>query len=66
MFFQLKIKFYLEPLLICYSEIVTEHLATGHGFFEKKNNIAEAYLKFLNACRKNYIGFPSSYMKWLK
>lgn len=65
MFFQLKIKFYLEPLLICYSEIPIEHLATRRGFFEE-NSIAEAFLKILNARRKNYIGFLSSYIKWLK
>lgn len=32
-----------EVLLICYSEISIEHLATGHGFFEEKNIIAEAF-----------------------
>ena len=34
----LKIKFYLEFLPICYSEIPIEYLATGHGFFEQKKN----------------------------
>ena len=32
----LKIKFYLEFLPICYSEIPIEYLATGPGFFEQK------------------------------
>lgn len=45
MFFHLKIKSNLEPLLICFSEIPIEHLATGHGFFEE-TNIAEAFKKF--------------------
>lgn len=46
MFFQLKTKSNLESLLICYSEIPMEQLATGHGFFEETNIIAEAFSKF--------------------
>lgn len=43
--FQLKIKFTLEPLLICCSEIPTVHQATGQGLFEEKNITAEAFFK---------------------
>lgn len=32
----------------------------------KKNIIAEAFFKIVNACTKNYLGFPSSYTNWLK
>lgn len=35
-----------EVLLICYSEISTEHLATGHGFFEEKISLLKHFKKF--------------------
>lgn len=42
----LKIKFYLELLPICYSEIPIEYLATGHGFFEKKKSLLKHFNNF--------------------
>lgn len=33
----------IQSILICYSEIPIEHVASNHDFFEDKDIIAEAF-----------------------